>query len=182
MKVILISGKARHGKDTLAWFLQQHLLRSGERVLIAHYADLVKYVCKTFFSWNGEKDEYGRHLLQYVGTDIMRSHDPDFWVRFLSEILTCFSDHWDYVIIPDTRFQNEIEGMRSKFDTVHLRIVNPNVESGLSEEQQAHPSETSLDDIRPDAYLYNRGTLKDLEESAEAAWPIINKLFKENNV
>lgn len=182
MKVILISGKARHGKDTLATYLQQYLERNEERVLIAHYADLVKYVCKTFFHWDGVKDELGRHMLQYVGTDVMRSYDPDFWVRFLSEILTCFSDKWDYVIIPDTRFRNEIDGMRKQFETVHIRIVNPNAESDLSSDQMAHPSETELDDVKPDVWLYNRGTLEDLRESAETAWPIINKLFKENTV
>ncbi len=41
----------------------------GYKVLIAHYADLVKYVAKTFFEWNGEKDEYGRSLLQHIGTE-----------------------------------------------------------------------------------------------------------------
>lgn len=49
MKVILISGKARHGKDTTAGFLKNALEADGSSVLVAHYGDLVKYVCKTFF-------------------------------------------------------------------------------------------------------------------------------------
>ena len=68
MQVIVISGKAQHGKDTTAGFLKDALEADGYPVLIAHYGDLVKYVCKMYLGWNGEKDEYGRSLLQYAGT------------------------------------------------------------------------------------------------------------------
>ena len=73
MKVVCISGKAQHGKDTTAGMMKTVLESMGHTVLIAHYGDLVKYVCRTFFGWNGEKDAYGRSLLQKVGTDIVRS-------------------------------------------------------------------------------------------------------------
>lgn len=69
MKIVCISGKAQHGKDTTAKLLEEILEAQGNRVLIAHYGDLVKYVCKTFFGWDGKKDEKGRTLLQRVGTD-----------------------------------------------------------------------------------------------------------------
>lgn len=49
MKVICISGKAQHGKDTSANLLKMMLEADGYKVLIAHYGDLVKYICKTFF-------------------------------------------------------------------------------------------------------------------------------------
>ena len=62
MKVILISGKARHGKDATAHFIKNALETDGYSVLVAHYGDLVKYICKTFFGWNGEKDDNGRTL------------------------------------------------------------------------------------------------------------------------
>ena len=57
MRVVLISGKAQHGKDTTANFLKQELELHGSRVLITHYGDLVKYTCKAFFNWDGNKDE-----------------------------------------------------------------------------------------------------------------------------
>ena len=49
MKVICISGKARHGKDTLATILKKRLEDNGNRVLITHFGDLVKYICEKFF-------------------------------------------------------------------------------------------------------------------------------------
>ena len=165
MTIILISGKARHGKDTCAEMVKGELETHGEKVLIAHFADLVKYVCKTFFDWDGIKDEYGRYILQYVGTDVVRTKNPDFWVNFLSEILSIFSDEWDYVIIPDTRFPNEIEGMK-KFPAkvIHLRVRRNNLVSPLTEKQQQHPSETALDYTEPDRWIENDGTIEDLEE------------------
>ena len=143
MKVILISGKARHGKDTTAGFLRSALEADGNSVLVAHYGDLVKYVCKTFFGWNGEKDEAGRTLLQ----------------KF-------FPGEWDYVLIPDCRFPNEVDYIKNAgFDAVHLRIVREGFVSPLTPEQQAHPSETALDNVQADYYITNNGSLKDLQNS-----------------
>ena len=42
MKIIAISGKAQHGKDTTAEFLKSELETHGYKVQIAHYADLLK--------------------------------------------------------------------------------------------------------------------------------------------
>ena len=167
MKVILISGKARHGKDTFAEMLCEYLVGNDKRVLVAHYADLVKYVCKTFFGWNGEKDEYGRHILQYVGTDIIRTQKEDYWVDFICDMIEFFGDNWDYVIIPDTRFPNEISKMKSKFDTIHVRVVRPNFDNGLTEEQKQHQSETALDEVRPDYLVVNAGGFEELRNNAE---------------
>lgn len=163
MKVIAISGKARHGKDTAAAMLKEELEADGCRVLIAHYGDLVKYVCRTFFGWNGEKDEAGRTLLQRVGTDVIRAKNESFWVRFIVNILSFFSEEWDYVLIPDCRFPNEIMYLRTAgFDVTHLRVIRPGFTSPLTPEQQRHPSETALDGTEADVYLMNDGTLADL--------------------
>ena len=45
-KVICISAKARHGKDTAAEILKEYLEHKGQRVLITHYADLLKFICR----------------------------------------------------------------------------------------------------------------------------------------
>lgn len=166
MRVIVISGKARHGKDTTGELLREALEADGHRVLVTHYADLVKYVCKQFFGWDGVKDEKGRSILQYVGTDVVRKQAPDFWVWFVSSILKLFYDNWDFVLIPDCRFPNEIQYLKSEgFDVTHLRVVREDFDNGLTEEQKRHPSETALDDIEPDAYIMNDGTMKDLRRA-----------------
>ena len=138
----------------------------GNRVLIAHYGDLVKYVCKTFFGWDGKKDEKGRTLLQRVGTDKIRAVSPDYWVDFIVSILDIFCDEWDYVLIPDTRFPNEYEIYETYgMDAILLRVVRPNFVSPLTEEQQKHASETALDDYQYGATIVNSGSLEDLKEA-----------------
>lgn len=166
MQIIAISGKAQNGKDTIAWFIKDALDGDGHKVLIAHYADLLKFICQKYFGWDGNKDEDGRRILQYVGTDIIRQKRPDYWVDFITSIVEMFPDEWDYVIIPDCRFPNEIDSMRNAgLHTIHLRIVRENFKSPLTPEQQAHPSETALDNIEPDYYIMNSGSLEDLHSS-----------------
>ena len=163
MKVIAISGKAQHGKDTVATLLKSQLEFTGNSVLVTHYADLVKYVCTNFFNWNGVKDEYGRSLLQKVGTDIVRKKCPDYWVNFVAQMLTFFYGEWDYVLIPDCRFPNEVDRMKDVgLEAIHVRVVRSNFVSTLTPEQQAHPSETALDNCVPDKYIFNDGTIDDL--------------------
>lgn len=163
MKVILISAKAQHGKDTSASILKEIYEAKNKRVLITHYADLLKYICRTFFNWNGEKDDYGRTLLQQVGTNTVCAKQPDFWVDFIISILNLFNDSWDVVIIPDCRFVNEIEKMRANFDTTLIRVIRPDFDNGLSEIQKQHLSETALDNFDFDHIVYNTGSLEDLK-------------------
>lgn len=168
MKIICISGKARHGKDTLAGILKDHLESNGYRVLIAHFGDLVKYICEKFFDWDGQKDAKGRTLLQYVGTDVVRTQEPNYWTNFVKSVLTLFPNEWDYVLIPDCRFPNEIECFKDDvhFDAHLVRITRPNFDSGLTTEQLNHPSETSMDDYMADCYVMNASTLEALANKA----------------
>ena len=152
MKVITISGKAQNGKDTTAGLLKAALEADGYKVLITHYADLLKYICKQFFGWDGQKDDAGRHILQYVGTDIIRQKRPDYWVGFVTSILELFPNEIDYL-------------KEAGLDTVNLRVVRKNFKSPLTPEQQAHPSETALDDVEPDYYITNNGSMTDLKRN-----------------
>lgn len=158
--VILLSAKSGHGKDFIANIMKEKLEQMGNKVLITHYADLLKYILKTFFGWDGEKDEHGRHLLQYVGTDVIRRQNPNYWVDFVKDIIIMFSNNWDYILIPDARFPNEVTRMFcSNFRTISIRITRLNYISKLTDEQQQHESETALDSYSFDYYMTNDGTL-----------------------
>lgn len=169
MKVICISGKARSGKDTFAGMLEQELSKNNSKVLVTHYADLLKYICRTYFNWNGEKDETGRRLLQKIGTDVVRKKKPDFWVDFTVNILNFFYDSWDCVIIPDCRFENEIEALKchEEFDVTTVRVERPDYDNGLTESQKKHISETDLDGYGFDYVVENSGGLNRLADSAK---------------
>lgn len=166
--IICISGKAQNGKDTSAGFIREVLKSQGKRVLIAHYGDYVKYIAKTYFNWDGNKDEYGRTLLQYIGTDVIRKQRPNYWVESVIDIVTFFSEQWDYVLIPDCRFPNEYEEvLKAGFPTFLLRVVRDNFKSPLTEEQQRHISETAFDDYDYSYIIENNGTLENLKLKCE---------------
>lgn len=171
MKIILISGKAGSGKDTAAEIMQ-HILKEeyGKRTLITHFGDPVKFVAEKFFGWNGKKDEAGRSLLQWIG-EKGREYYPDIWVDAIAEVLNIFGEAWDYVLIPDTRYQNEITHLRPMFSdkwkdppiTVRMECQSPRRE--MTEEQKQHISEIDLDDYNFDWYINNDGNYAELEEN-----------------
>ena len=156
MKIINISGKAQHGKDTTALILKKKLESKNKKVIITHYADLLKYEAKQFFNWDGNKDERGRQILQYIGTDVIRKINPGYWVNFIKEFMSMFENEWDYVIIPDCRFPNEIEAWGiDSWSNIAVRVIRDNFISNLTPEQLNHPSETALDDYEFDYYIFN---------------------------
>ena len=152
-KIILFSGKAENGKTTAAGYLKEILEKRGEKVVITRYAYYLKDLAKRYCDWNGQKDEAGRELLQVLGTDIIRQklNKPNFHVGRICEDIEICLDYVDYVIIDDTRFENEIYYPKAMFGdkvvTVKLYRTSPGFESHLSKEQQAHPSETALDNF-----------------------------------
>lgn len=166
-KFLVISGKAQRGKDTTGEIFYNELKAKGYKVLVTHYADLLKWMCKSYFEWDGNKDEAGRTILQRVGTDVIRANDPDFWVRWIINVIKLFPDEWDYVIIPDCRFPNEIEMMKDAFDFVkHIRVTRPGFVSPLTPEQQNHISETALDGYPYDIIIENT-TLENLKHQVK---------------
>lgn len=155
MKVCCISAKARHGKDTAAEIIKEQLEDRGQKVLIIHFADLLKFICKQFFGWDGNKDEKGRTILQYIGTDVVGAKRPGYWAEFVVDFLKLFETEWDYVLIPDCRYPVEVATVERAFETVVLRVERPGFDNGLTEAQKNHPSEVDMDNYRFDIILYN---------------------------
>ena len=169
MNIIIISGHAGSGKDTAAATMKDILDGVGRRTLIIHYADLLKFTLKEFYGWNGEKDAYGRELLQRVGTDVVRKNYPDYWVDYITFMLGMLDLPYHYVMIPDARFPNEIELVKNMFpDTKHLRVIRPEIEKQTGADWRRHPSETELDGYPYDMVIHNDGKMEDLRNACRA--------------
>lgn len=167
MKIIGIAGLAGSGKDTFAEMLHEEFIQKGLHGEVIPYAWLLKSILKDYFHWDGKKDEAGRTLLQTVGTDIIREKNPDFWVDFLINMADAFSNVWDYIIIPDVRFENEVTKWHdSKYSCCFLGIRRE-FESSLTPEQRAHVSEQFAETFIPDIMIDNNTTLDELRESAK---------------
>lgn len=168
--IILISGKARHGKDQIAKYIKEQLELENKKVITIAYGDYVKEIATKYFNWNGKKDEQGRQLIQYIGTDLVRTklNMPNFWVNHVINLVKVVEVLYDYVIITDCRFPNEIDIVKNVFQNkaISIRIKRDKFITSLNEEQQKHPSETSLDDYKFDYYIENNGSLNDLKYKA----------------
>ena len=172
-KLILISGKAQHGKDFTANTLKGKLELQDQKVLIVHYGDYVKSVCRDYFGWNGNKDEKGREILQKIGTDKARKNNPNIWVTVINELIKALAEDYDYILIPDTRFPNEINFMiREDYDVVSVRVNRIGFESTLTDEQKLHSSETALDKFNFDYYM-------NCETGYDSVHTAVEKLIKE---
>ena len=172
---IILSGKSGSGKDQFAQFIKEELAKHNQRTLIIHYADAVKWFCRDFLNWDGKKDEVGRTLLQMVGTDIVRAQHPNFWVGIVVGLIQAFEPYKDFdvAIIPDARFPNEVnislENLKNSISVRIERTINgkPWINPALTEEQNKHPSETSLDNFAFDYIIHNDDDLDTLQESAK---------------
>ena len=175
MKVILISGKAGNGKDSFAAALREFLIEHGEKVLILHFADLVKYYATQYCGWDGNKGTEGRALLQKIGNNTFRQFDPDYWARITAECAHVMGEYFGitYVLIPDNRYPNEIDIVKEyNDDVITVRIerydddgkpwINPN----MTEEQLSNEGEVALDHYAFDYIIENHG-LGDIQDSAE---------------
>jgi len=147
MRIILISGKAEHGKTTTAELLRTRLEALGLRVLKMAYGDYVKFTAKQVAGWDGVKDEKGRGILQWWATDHVRAIDATFWTDAVVRLASVVKDLYDYIIIDDLRFPNEIECW-GEADVVTVRVTRIGHKSKLTKKQLRHISETALDHYR----------------------------------
>ena len=176
MKVITFYGKAQHGKDTTAKYVKEVLEFYGKRVVILHFADYLKYVCKEYFNWNGIKDEEGRNILQRVGTDLARKNNPNIWVNVIKEFILAFETEFDYFLIPDCRFPNEIDLLKERLDLVYSVMIKRNeFDNRLTDSQKLHISETALDEYKFDIEIENEEGLIYAINNARKFAQIINK-------
>ena len=161
--IITFSGKAQHGKDSSVAILKKIIENRGDTALAINNADFLKYLARQYLGWDGNKDAKGRTLLQQLGTEKVRSRFPNFWIDTVINIARVFEDDYNYILIGDCRFQNEINRwIEEGYKVISTRVDRPNFDNGLTEEQKNHPSETTLDNFQFTIRLQAE-TLEDLE-------------------
>ena len=162
-KIITFSGQAQHGKDTSVQVIKQIIEANGYKAIKINYADYLKYIAMQYLGWDGIKNERGRSILQVIGTEKVRSRFPDFWVDAAINIAKIFENNYDYVLIGDCRFPNEIGRWKEEgYSVITVHIERLNFDNGLTVEQKRHPSETALNDYDFDIRI-KAENLEDLE-------------------
>lgn len=177
MKVYLIGGKARNGKDTLAGFMKNHLEQEGKKPCIMHLGNYIKHYAKDYFDWDGSDDTKPRSLLQKLGTEIIRGdmNKPFFFINRLKEDIEVLSYFFDTVIVADVRLPLEFDEIKKTYpDAVKIHIKRLNHKSELSDKEQRDITETGLDHYADYDYTIINQTLDQLRIDAQ-------KIIKEEN-
>lgn len=170
MKVYMISGKARNGKDTLAGFMKKYFDENGEKACIMHVGNYIKHFAIDYFGWDGSDETKPRTLLQQLGTEIIREkmNKPLFFTTRLIEDMEVLSNFYEVIIIADVRLPLEFDEVSKVYpDLVKMHITRPELVSNLSATEQKHITEVALDEYKDYKYDLINTTLEDLEEQAK---------------
>lgn len=141
VRVILISGCKRSGKDTVAnRLIEKITLSENKKCEKISFADPLREICSIAFGFT--PDHYGddlkevvvpewkmspRDALIKVGTELFRKQvDKDIWVK--ATIQRMAKSSADYIFITDVRFHNEMEMVKAAFpDHQSYMIIRPEV-------------------------------------------------------
>lgn len=169
-KIFIISGKARHGKDTVANIIKEYYNSKNLKVIIDSFAYYIKDYAKRISDWDGKEETKPRELLQQLGTNIIRKNiDNYFFINRMIEDINVFSYFYDIIVISDGRFKEELDTIKNKFDNVTLiKVKRLNFDNGLTEKQKMHSTETALDDYNNFDYIIeNNSSINELKLKVE---------------
>lgn len=159
MRILSLSGKARHGKDT-AGRIAREIARTefGATLLRFSFAWPLKARCygeaAGRITWQQivDKDPAVRTLLQQTGTERGRDvFGADFWTMQAEAFLRLMGEEMPEiagVVITDTRFPNEVDFCRAGVgDAAGLALTIVSDRPTLTGEAARHRSETALDHL-----------------------------------
>lgn len=167
MKIILIGGKARNGKDTFGSFMKEYLESKGKKVCIMQISKYIKHFAIDYFGWDGREETKPRELLQELGTGVIREKMGKhyFFVTRLVEDMEVLDNFYDIALVTDVRLPLEYEFVKEKYpDAIRIHIHRVDFENDLTGKQQKHITETALDNYDGYDYDIENTTLEKLKE------------------
>ena len=168
--IYLISGKARHGKDTTADMIKNYYEESNKKVITLQYSSYIKEYAKKISNWDGREETKPRELLQQLGTEVIRRNiDSLFFVDAIIKDIKVYSYFFDVIIVSDIRTPEEIDYPKNTFENSYsINVRRTNFEDGLTEEQRKHYTEIALDNYdKFDYIIMNDGSMEDLKNKVE---------------
>ena len=154
--IILIGGKARSGKSTLAHYMEEKYKEMGMSVVISPYTKYLKDYIEEITEEKYTDQDKPRELLQTISRELIKKKlgNEDFFINRQIEDIDFYSYFKDIIIIPDVRFPREFDIIKDKYKNVITILVTRNdFLSDLTEEQAKDISEISLDDYKECDYV-----------------------------
>lgn len=157
--IIGLLGRARSGKDTVANCIGQYYYPSYEMCRIAQP---IKDSLRALYGWSDKHIEgflkevtdpvinkSPRDAMIELGERVKSESGQDFFINML------LRKHKGDIIIPDVRFQNEVDRIREAGGII-IKIERP----GCS----ILPNENGIDQIKSDYSIWNSNTLESLHD------------------
>ena len=175
LNIIGITGRKRHGKDTLGDYLV-----SNYGYTKIGFADALKEGCRHIFGFNDDQlygnskeidDEFWkaspRKVLQFVGTDLFRDQlarvlpedKYDIWVKVVEKTILQNPDK--KYVITDVRFNNELAFIK-KYNGLTIKVQRDTIT-----DIDWHISESYIDELQTNYTIKNSGTLEELYKKLE---------------
>lgn len=173
--IILIAGKARSGKSTVARHLNEEYIMQNKRVVISPYTKYLKLYIEEITKEKIDDNNKPRDLLQQISSKVIKGElkKENFFLQRQIEDIEIYSYFMDVILIPDVRFPKEIEEIKNKFSNViSIGIIRKDLKSDLTDEQQQDITETALDSYHNYDFEIENNEQLDLKE-------IVKRLVKQ---
>ena len=135
MKIYVIGGKAKSGKNTFGKFLREELKEYGYHPCVMHITEPLYSYARNYFEYDEQTDKKPREFLQKMGTEIIKEklNKKYFLLDRLSEDIEILSNFFDVFIITDARLKIEFEELKNRYeDVVAIKIERENYDDELT--------------------------------------------------
>ena len=167
-KLFLLSGKARHGKDTAALFIKEYYESLEIKTFLTSFSKYIKMYAQDISDWDGSEETKSRDLLQRLGTEIIREklNKELLFINRLKDDVDVYNEFFDVVVIKDVRLPIEIDEMKKKFPkAISIHINRINFETELIGNQLKHRTETALEEYENFDYVVEIDNLEQFKEN-----------------
>ena len=175
MKILIINGVGRCGKDTFVDFLEQF-------VKVKRYStiDKIKDIAKKEFFWNGEKDNKGRKLLSDLKiASIEYNNQPhEDMIQAIEDARKKKYDIFTCMIRDIPEIEKACNDERIKNDIITI-CISSNRTQNIT---YGNVADDNVYAYHYDYYLDNSGTLDDLKESVKILLNDLKMLNKSINI
>jgi hypothetical protein len=116
----------------------------------------------------------GRQCLEFLGTDVFRKHfDQEVWIKILKRSVNTSLQQGINVVIPDIRFDNELEALNEMDGTLMVIYRHPQDLVLTENDQKQHPAKwkflTFYERAKNLKKIHNNGTKEELRKKLEHA-------------
>lgn len=159
IKLFIISGKARSGKDEVSKIIKNYY-KEKKSITISFAYYLKDYINRIY----GNFLEKPRDILQEMGIDLIKNKiDNKLLINRIIQDIEVFSYFYDIIIVSDARLIDEIESLKKIYNkSISIRINRDDFDNGLTKEQKNHITEVNLDNYNGFDYVVNNS--KNLEK------------------